>query len=77
MLLLLFSFLKKTRIREYENVWEDENTGIREYKTIVLSAEVLPPASITYVLSPCLLVFMSSSNYSSSVIPLLALMASQ
>ena len=56
----------KTRIQEdgrfgRRKVLEDKNTGIREYKTLVLLAEdALPSAHKSIVLSPCLLVFLYS-----------------
>ena len=57
---------ENTRIREYKTLVfsEYENTGIREYKTLLLSClhVFLSPCLLnSIVLSPCLLVFMSSS----------------
>ena len=61
-------FLWNTRIREYRNTrrysfGEYKNTGIREYKTLLLYAEDLSPASITIVLFSCLLVSFFSLEY--------------
>ena len=63
----------KTGIREYKKFFEDENTRIREYKTLVMLLTVFACKSIvsfscllvflySIILSPCLLVSMSSSS---------------